>query len=228
MSGRFPTLGIRYEKWQPAGCRPPPPYQPAGTPELGPAARTDPSSVHRLAAGFSNSDAHKTDLPKKSHHQINAVGEIIQAHSTRVLWCITQFKRSASLEGGLKQPAACESQATCWAECEVLIGQHHEQQPAEQDLREAHRHVSVFRVWIIPTVTRSTAEPPQEGSLQPLSKRTHKTRRDSRPASMVGGHALARSHALTCSRGACKRRRASPRSLRASGRSSESPLWPHI
>lgn len=60
---------------------------------------------------------------------------------------------------------------TCWAQPEVLISEHHQQQPATQQLREAQRDVSVFSVWIIPTITSCAAEPPQHGRLQPNTRR---------------------------------------------------------
>lgn len=63
-SGCSPTQSVRYERWQTDGHPPPPLHWPACTPGLEPAARRDPSSVHQLAQGFSNSDAHEADLQK--------------------------------------------------------------------------------------------------------------------------------------------------------------------
>lgn len=55
---------------------------------------------------------------------------------------------------------------TCWAEPEMSISQHHKQQLPAEKLRDAQRDVSELGVRIIPPVTRSAAEPPQQRSLQ--------------------------------------------------------------
>lgn len=56
---------------------------------------------------------------------------------------------------------------TCWVEPEVSVSQHHEQQPLAEELWETQWDVSEVRVWIIPPITCSTAEPPQQGCVQP-------------------------------------------------------------
>lgn len=56
---------------------------------------------------------------------------------------------------------------TCWAEPEVNVSQHHKQQLPAQKLREAQRDVPVLGVRIVPPITRSAAEPPQQRNVQP-------------------------------------------------------------
>lgn len=57
---------------------------------------------------------------------------------------------------------------TCRAQPEVMISQEDKQRSAAEKLWEAQWDVSVFTVWIIPTISCSTAEPPQQGNLQPF------------------------------------------------------------
>ena len=74
-------------------------------------------------------------------------------------WCCFQSKYWS--------PYNLTVSVTCWAESEAGISEHHQQQSATQEVREAQGEVSVFSVWIIPTITPCTAEPPQSDRVQP-------------------------------------------------------------
>lgn len=62
--------------------------------------------------------------------------------------------------------AAPQYGLACWAEPELSISQDHEQKSGAEKLREAQREVSELRVGVIPPVTRSAAEPPQQPRVQ--------------------------------------------------------------
>lgn len=82
--------------------------------------------------------------------------------------------------------AAPQCGLACWAESEMSISQDHEQKSGAEKLGEAQREVSELRVGVIPPVTRSAAEPPQQPRVQSGPDKHTRVRRTRHRARVLG------------------------------------------